>query len=218
MNALVTFLNGTGGLIIGFLLTLLIYSYLLGDNPLYRLAVHVLVGVSAAYAAVIIIRQVLLPIFIEIRQNPTSPETVLWAVPLLFALLLLAKRLPGLDWLGNSTLALLIGIGAAIGLVGAITGTLWPLTTAVTTDGPLTGLIVALLTVSTLLTFQFTPMRLRETAVWQPPAWQRLAAGLGKVVLTITLGVLYANTLATSIALLTDRLSIFINELARLLS
>ena len=32
------------GVALGFVLTLMIYSYLLGDNPLYRLAVHVMVG------------------------------------------------------------------------------------------------------------------------------------------------------------------------------
>ena len=40
------------GLIVGFILTLLVFSYLLGDNPLYRIAIHLLVGTSAAYAAV----------------------------------------------------------------------------------------------------------------------------------------------------------------------
>ena len=48
------------GLIVGILLTLFIYSYLIGDNPLYRISVHLLVGVSAAYAVVVVVQQLLL--------------------------------------------------------------------------------------------------------------------------------------------------------------
>jgi hypothetical protein len=35
------------------LLTMMVYSYLLGDNPLYRLAEHVFIGSSVAYAVVV---------------------------------------------------------------------------------------------------------------------------------------------------------------------
>jgi hypothetical protein len=46
---------------LGAVLTLLIFSYLLGDNPLYRLALHIFVGVSVAYALIIALRGVILP-------------------------------------------------------------------------------------------------------------------------------------------------------------
>ena len=62
-------MNDTLGLVIGFILTLLIYSYVIGDNPAYRLAVHILVGVSAAYAAVLVLRQAILPIVAQLALN-----------------------------------------------------------------------------------------------------------------------------------------------------
>ena len=102
------------GLFIGILLTLFIYSYLIGDNPLYRISVHLLVGVSAAYAVVVVVRQLLVPIWQQVRANPTDPDSVIWLVPILFVLMLLARRLPSVSWLGNTSLALLIGIGAAV--------------------------------------------------------------------------------------------------------
>ena len=46
---------------IGFLLTLLIFSYLIGDNPLFRSAVYIFIGVSSGYAAVVVWHNVLLP-------------------------------------------------------------------------------------------------------------------------------------------------------------
>ena len=49
----------TGAL--SFLFTLLILSYLIGDNPLFKIAVYLFVGVASGYAAAVIIWQVLYP-------------------------------------------------------------------------------------------------------------------------------------------------------------
>ena len=46
-------------LFISFVLTLLIFSYIFGDNPLFRLASYAFVGVSAGYLLVTVIYQVL---------------------------------------------------------------------------------------------------------------------------------------------------------------
>ena len=52
----------TIGIGVGLIATIFVYSYLLGDNLLYRFAVHLLVGVSAGYAAVVVIRELLWPV------------------------------------------------------------------------------------------------------------------------------------------------------------
>lgn len=202
------------GLLTGLVLTLLIFSYVVGDNPLYRVAIHLLVGVSAAYAAVVITRQVVLPVLQNIGQNPADPDNLLWLAPLFLGALLILKWLPRFSWLGNSTVALLIGIGAAVALVGAVTGTLWPQVTAV--DGgaffPGQGLVVAALTVCTLLVFQFTGKR--DTAgQWRQAGWQRGLAAVGRVVMTMTFGVLFASVLNTSLILLASRLGYYLTEL-----
>ncbi|MCA9927197.1 MAG: hypothetical protein KC419_01915 [Anaerolineales bacterium] len=202
------------GLILGFVLTLLIFSYLFGDNPLYRLAVHLLVGSSAAFAAVVVVRQVIVPVFSQIQQDPGNPNNLLWFVPTFFALLLLLKWLPNIGWLGNHSLALLIGVGAATALVGVITGTLWPQITAVSPADALfpgQGIVVAVLTACTLLAFQFTG-RSNQQGEWTQPGWQRTLAVLGRVMITITFGVLFAAVLNTSIILLSDRVGFFLNE------
>ena len=123
--------NDLIGLIIGFLLTIFIYSYIWGDNPLYRLAVHILVGVSAAYAAVVVVDKLLLPFYRDLQDTPSDLALITGLVPLLLGLLLVLKRLPRLAWMGTGTMALLIGVGAAVSLMGALTGTLLPQITAV---------------------------------------------------------------------------------------
>ena len=47
--------------LIAFFLTILVLSYVLGDNGLFRFIMMVFVGISAGYAAVLIYYQVLLP-------------------------------------------------------------------------------------------------------------------------------------------------------------
>ena len=207
-------MNDFIGLIVGFILTLLVFSYLLGDNPLYRIAIHLLVGTSAAYAAVVVVEQVVLPVLIRIQENPTDPENFLWFVPIILVLLLFLRGLPTISWLGNNALAVLVGVGAATALVGVILGTLWPQITAVTPTSPLfpgQGIVVAVLTACTLLAFQFTG-RLDANGNWEQPAWRKATTTVGRILITITFGVLFASAINTSVILLSDRLGYFLNE------
>jgi len=41
------------GTFLGFVLTLMTFSYVFGDNALFRIAIHIFIGVSAGYAAII---------------------------------------------------------------------------------------------------------------------------------------------------------------------
>lgn len=204
-------MNELLALLIGFLLTLFIYSYLFGDNPLYRLAVSLLVGVTAGYASVIALQEVLLPVLVQIQQEPTEPAALAWLIPLFLGLLLFFKLAQRTAPLGNVTVAAIIGIGSAVALVGVISGTLWPQITATPNGGGLLGLLTALLTICTVLYFQFTGRRDRQGEVHRP-AWLRPVAGIGRAVLTITFGALFAGLLSTSLVLLADRLSFFVNQ------
>ncbi|MCP4358657.1 MAG: hypothetical protein GY796_11620 [Chloroflexi bacterium] len=211
------------GLIIGLTLTLFIYSYLfIGDKFPYRLAIHILVGASAAYAAVIIMRQLFLPWYETIAQNSTPTTVIYWLVPILLTLFLLLRRLPTASWLGNNTLAFLVGVGAAIALVGALTGTLWPQISGGqvngTTNTAVRTILVAVLTGVTLLTFQFTTFRASSDGVWAQSILQKGIAASGRVVLMITFGALFAMVLNTSFILLANRINFFVNEMSTLLA
>ncbi|MFW5940232.1 MAG: hypothetical protein ACOC9C_00635 [Chloroflexota bacterium] len=199
--------------LVGFLLTLFIYSYVVGDNPLYRLAVHLLVGVSAAYAAVIAIESVFLPLFQRLQEQPTAPDNLLWGIPLLLSLLLLLRWLRPLAWAGNSTIGVLITVGAAVALVGAITGTILPQVLTMPDGEPWLGLATALLTACALLYFQFTGRADRE-GQFTRPAWKRVIAAVGQGVLMVTFGALFAGAFSTSLVVLVERLNHFITELA----
>lgn len=202
--------------LVGFILTLFIYSYLVGDNPLYRFAVHLLVGVSAAYAAVVAVDSIFLPLLQQLRAQPSDPDTLLWGIPLFLSLLLLLRWVRPLAWTGNSSVGVLITVGAAVGLVGVVGGTVVPQVTALSVDEPLIGLATALLTACALLYFQFTGRADREGRFTRP-LWQRLIAGMGQGVLMVTFGALFAGALSTSLLLLVERLSHFMTALANTL-
>lgn len=208
------------GIIIGTVLTLFIFSYLLGDNPLYKIAVHILVGVSAAYAGLVVVRQVLTPIYFEIQANTNDVNGLVWYVPLFFSFLLLLQRLPSIAWLSKITVAFMIGIGAAVSLVGAIAGTLWPQISLQGTDSFFLGqsVVAAVLTAVTLLSFQFTQrQRKNNLDDNSSSASSQLIATFGRVILTITFGYLFAAVLNTSLLIFTDRLGFFITVLGQII-
>ncbi len=206
-------MNETIGLIVGLILTLLIYSYLIGDNPLYRIAVHILVGVSAGYATIVVVQRVILPVINEARDNP-QVSAINWLIPLIFLILLFLRRLPKLGWISNLTLALLVGVGTAVALVGALVGTLIPQLFDFATDNPVQGIIIALLTICTLLAFQFTPLfrRNQDNETWEQPRVQRLITRIGQTVLMITFGAFFATVLSTTLVLLADRINFYLTE------
>lgn len=207
------------GFVVGLTLTLLVYSYVfIGDRFPYRLAIHILVGASTAYAAVVVVRQVVWPMYQTIRQSSEPADALYFLLPGLLTLFLLLRRLRVVSWLGNTAVALLVGVGAAVALLGTLMGTLVPQLSATVPGAPIRGLVVAVLAVLVLLSFQFTPIGSHSHGVWERRGWQQTIAVSGRAVLMITFGALFAAALNSSFILLADRILFFMNELSRLQS
>ncbi len=111
--------------LIGFLLTLMVFSYLIGDNPLFRVAIYLFIGVSSGYAATVIVNYVLIPRLGSLQGNEVN-QWILVTIPLLFGITLFAKLFPRFSWIGNFAMAVLVGVGAAVAIGGALLGTLMP--------------------------------------------------------------------------------------------
>lgn len=201
------------GLIVGVLLTLMVLSYILGDNPLYRLALHILVGATVGYGvavAVVTVFQMVLPAL----QGDVGEQTRV-VIPLALGILLLFKGFPRWAALGNFSTAFLVGVGAAVAIGGALLGTLIPQTAAVGSlntwlqkglPGLMNGLLVMVGTICALLAFAFT--------VPQRPALRRLWEGsvgvLGRIgrhfFLMIAFGAAFAVALTASLTVLVGRI------------
>jgi hypothetical protein len=209
--------NGAWGTWLAALLTIIVYSYLVGDNPLYRLAEHLFVGSAVGYAAVVAWHSVLVPrLIIPLAQDPYGNWHLL--VPLALGFLLLTKAKASWTWLGNSTVAFILGVGVAVAIGGALFGSLFPQLKATIISlnpahypqrgwaGVIDALIIVVGTLSTLLYFYFTTGGQSRLA--------RVRAGIGRFFILVTFGAIFANTVMSRVSLLIGRVR-FLMEVAR---
>jgi len=207
--------------IIGFILTLMIFSYLIGDNPLFRIAVYLFIGVSSGYAAVIVCYYVLAQKFIALQNGPTP---LLLLIPLVLCISLLAKFFPRFSWIGSFAMAVLVGVGAATAIGGALLGTLIPqarasmdalnISVATTSLGALTraveGIVMLAGTVFTLAYFHFSAKRVADGSTKRNVILEILA-WVGRIFIAVTFGVLFAGVYMTALTAMIERLSSLIN-------
>jgi hypothetical protein len=187
-------------------LTLFVFSYLLGDNVLYRLATHLLVGLTAAYVAILAVESVILPWLDFTLLSPTGENSVglrlVGVLPLLVGVSLLMKLSPNTSRLGNLGLALIIGVGTSVALVGAVIGTLIPMVESTgesyETQNSLNATLLVVGTVSTLIHFQYLARRRVDGRIVR--RWPvRFLAAIGGGFIALTFGALYGGVLLTSL-------------------
>jgi hypothetical protein len=212
--------------LIGLLLTLMVFSYLIGDNPLFRIAVYLFIGVASGYAAVVVWHYVLIPKLFQ----PLATLNPLAFVPLVFGISLLAKLSPRISWMGSFAMAVLVGAGAATAVGGALLGTLLPQAQAaidgfdVLSAGSglqvasrlLEGVIMLGGTVFTLASFHFSASRAADGAPKRNALLEGIAA-VGRIFIAITFGVLFAGVYMSALTAMIERLSFVINFLRELM-
>jgi hypothetical protein len=207
--------------IVSFLLTVMVLSYLfLGDNPLFRIAVYLFVGVSAGYAAAVVWHSILIPhvvapLIAQLITGPLDASIALTIIPLFLGFLLLAKLSPRIGHLGNWSVALMVGVGTAVAIGGAVMGTLFPQVMAVinafdlqaaggTAERLFEASIMLVGTISTLVYFHFGAKPGLEGP--QRGKLVVLLGGIGQVFIAITFGVLFAGVYAAALTALIQRL------------
>jgi hypothetical protein len=209
--------------LVGLILTLMVFSYLIGDNPLFRIAVYLFIGVSSGYAATVIVNYVLIPRLSSLPVNDVN-QFVLAIIPLLFGVTLLAKLSPRISWIGNFAMAVLVGVGAAVAIGGALLGTLMPqLGAAINTldvrsaggglqaaSKLLQGVVMLGGTVFTLASFHFSAGRAADGAPRRNPILEGIA-WVGRLFIAITLGVLFAGVYMSALTAMIERLSFVMN-------
>jgi len=216
------------GAIIGFLLTIMVLSYIIGDNFLFRLAIHVFIGAASGYAAVLILYSVLWnQVLVPVLQMFTTEGTgglmtyVTRVVPaVLLGIWMLTKASPRLARWGTPVLAFLTGVGAATVVAGAILGTVFPQVSAsanvlnfqAAPSEPvklvgwfINGILILLGTVTTLIYFQFGIKPKEEGAPVQRPLFFEYLAIAGQGIIALTLGVLFASVYVAALVALIDR-------------
>jgi len=125
----------TIGVWIAAFFTLAIMSFLFRDNPVYRIAEAILVGVSAAYWMVVGFWDVLVPnLFGKIwpamvqawampgLSGPDAARNLWYVVPLILGVMLLWRLSPKGAWIARWPLAFIIGTTAGLRMVAFLHG------------------------------------------------------------------------------------------------
>lgn len=201
---------------IAVILTLLVLSRIIGDNPLFRVAQYLFVGISLGYAFVVIYHQVLLPSLIHIVTGLNRPIAAVSAlIPFLIGLLLLPRIIgrQSLSWLANIPLGIIFGVGAALALSGAMLGTIKPqilgtiaFSVRSAPQDIVGSILMALGVILVLSYFYFTvPEKVGLMRISQ------VSARLGRWLLMITFGFFLAGALLTYLIALNERIEFLIN-------
>jgi hypothetical protein len=209
------------------LLTVAVLSYILGENGIYRLAGHLFIGVAAGYAGGLAWHAVLWPRAQLLLSDPAGH----WVYGLFFALglALLLRGIGPVSALADIPLAVMFGVGSAVALMGAVGGTLVPqIRAAVVSLAPasygsgaagwaraIDALLLLVATLAVLASFHFA----RPSAeAANPGATVMVGMGkLGRKVLMMALGALFAAALLSFFAALQGRLAFLINDWGALL-
>ena len=207
------------GAVAGFLLTLMVFSYILGDNALFRLAVHIFIGTAAAYATIVVVYNIFwYQLLVPLLLSPME-QAFVTVPPLLLGIWLLSRISKNLTRFSTPVLALMAGVGAAAAIGGAVRGTIIPQAQAsmgvldlaslsnVTELLPwlFNGLLILAGTVTTLIYFHFG-VRNQTGQPKSKPAWLEISGMIGQGFIAVALGALFAGVYAAALAAFVDRM------------
>jgi len=207
------------GLLVSFVLTVLVLLYTFDDNALFRVAVYLYVGVAAGYASAVALKDVILPRLFSLESDQLL-LVALWIV------LLAMKLFPKTARIGNPAVGLLVGVGAAVAVGGAIQGTLIPQVLAAGdffapslmqqsfqagamregTGYLIRGLAILIGTVATLAHFHFGA-KPAPNQIPQRHRFIEVISKVGQVFISVTFGVIFAGIFSASLTALVERLS-----------
>lgn len=199
----------------GIVLSLMVFSYLLGDNLFFGIAMYILVGVSAGYVALILITRVIIPMLIMPLTNLPQLPALLAFVPAILSFLLLWNLFRKTSKLAGIPLGFLVGILAAVSVAGISRGTLAPQLLSVVNafdpqvvvrDGQpnwnaIFEAFMMLLGVIAVLLF-FHHRKKSKNVVHSTEPWVDGFSGVGQVFLGITFGAIFAGLFGTALTAL----------------
>jgi hypothetical protein len=111
-------------------LTLAIFSFLYADNPVYKLAEHIFVGVSAGYGVVITWHEAVIPLLIDPLFRPERVDLVepsyVVIIPGILGLMMFSRFFPKYDWLSRWPIAFVMGVYSGLAIPATVQAQLLP--------------------------------------------------------------------------------------------
>jgi hypothetical protein len=189
------------GTLIAALLTLCIFSFLYKDNPFYKFAEHLLVGISVGYILVIAFNTTVTPKLI----NPIFNEgKFVYIIPGILGLFMFARFWNKYVWLSRISIALIIGAGAGVSIPATIQAKiLAQMQDSMTNFGTINGIIIFVALATTLAYFFFSK---------EHKGWFGATARVGTWFLMIFFGATFGYTVMSRISLLIGRMQFLLGD------
>lgn len=109
------------GVWLGAIVTLAIYSFLYGENPAYRAAEHIFLGLAAANLIVMGFESIRTRAWIPLTQR----GEVIWLGAIIGGLMLLTRWFKPIAWVSRMPLGFMMGVAAALSVRRAINAEFW---------------------------------------------------------------------------------------------
>ncbi|MFO8144988.1 MAG: hypothetical protein R6T89_04585 [Candidatus Syntrophosphaera sp.] len=103
----------TLGIWLGAYFTLSIFSFLYKDNPFYKLAEQIFVGLSAGYWLIYTIYNILVPNLFNLLFTDFANNWLL-LIPFALGIMMLLRMIPSLQWVSRYPISIMVGTTAAI--------------------------------------------------------------------------------------------------------
>jgi hypothetical protein len=194
------------GIMVGAGLTLAMYSFLYKDNPVFKFAEHLYIGVSVGYFIILAIYDTLMPnLFNPLFSK--DPKLIL-IIPFALGILMFSRFTPKYAWLSRWSIAFIVGYGSGVAVPNIIKANILvqaQSSMVTVTDGwSTTCAIIALVGVVTVLLYFFFSLEHKGTV-------GRISR-IGVLFLMISFGASFAYTVMARISLLIGRVNFLLKD------
>jgi len=196
----------TVGILISALLTLFIFSFLYRDNPFYKFAEHLLVGVSVGYFVVVAINTTVLPkLFLPLFKE----GNLLYLIPGFLGFIMFLRFSPKFSWVSRISLALIIGAGAGVSIPAFMQAQiLTQMKASMLKFTSIEGIVVMVALCTTLVYFFFSK---------EHKGWFGRTAKVGTWFLMIFFGATFGYTVMSRISLLIGRFQFLLGDFLQII-
>lgn len=104
------------GIWIAAFLTFCIFSFLYRDNPFYKFAEQIFVGLSAGYGLILVLYETLIPNLFD-KLIYEFKDNLILLIPFALGLMMLTRIFAKTQWISRYPLAIVIGTSAAISVL-----------------------------------------------------------------------------------------------------
>jgi hypothetical protein len=195
------------GLWTGWVLMLMVYSYpLYKENPAYRLAEYLYIGVTLAITIMVNLNNV-----VSMAVRPMLQGQILMIIPIIVGLLVFTMLSPQYRWVSRYPIALLVGTGFGLGIRGTIKPNLQDAIidtiTAPTEGGAMAWINFVYDAVGLVCAVLYFLLTYEHTGLLQAPS------RIGRLFIMIGLGAYFGNTVLFRFTMLAGRAKFFLQVL-----